>query len=391
MKDELSASERIKVLKGLEDMYLLATEDFACVKAVHKEYMRVPIVKSVSISLKAVSRCQVLQPCVVLWAACTLSLEVSTKGLSRKRLRDFNAVSNDEGLPWPELPPPPPAFVVITCFIESMHLVQNMDSKDDYVFQSSLAVGNPTQLQCYPRNMLQFAFSMYDALRRGSVEWDALGPIVVLGMGANILASAISRAQLRTVPIHVVEIEPTVVDVCREQGQLVPGDNFHVHVGAAAEILPTLPNKCSMIFVDCYDVATRSMVYAEELLKRCCDQLATDGMIIVNAHLSLSAQDLRPFVHQFAAVHAFNVPGLRQCIVIGLKQYKDSVLSISVPSLRQACKRLAVHPQIGTVMSNWDAVCVLESRSLRIVKCPDVVSEEDQLSEATVRIWTAAD
>lgn len=129
-------------------------------------------------------------------------------------------------------------------------------------------------------------------------------PVLILGMGCNVIGRAVDALFSPSTPIHVLEIEPAVVELCREQGALSSpngASRFQCHIGDVRSSLSAMPRDCSLIFLDCYDPLASSMMHAQELIASCRSHLRDDGgVLVVNAHvLQVDAKAMKPFVKGF--------------------------------------------------------------------------------------------
>ena len=211
----------------------------------------------------------------------------------------------------------------------------------NFVIQSVMIRNEPLSQQSYTYYMLQFAFSLYlllnskwlppgDPSASGgaqrklaelAVPWLHFpeSPVLILGMGCNVIGRALDVLFGEGAPIHVLEIEPTVVELCREQGALAssrPG-GFQCHVGDVRTSLGSMPRNCSLIFLDCYDPLASSMMHAQELIASCRDHLRDDGgVLVVNAHMKATEDSLLPFSKAFPHPGAVHVVYAEQSFVV---------------------------------------------------------------------------
>ncbi|KAG5500504.1 hypothetical protein JKF63_03598 [Porcisia hertigi] len=87
--------------------------------------------------------------------------------------------------------------------------------------------------------------------------------------------------------------------------------------GAAVEGAPP-PIQYSMIFLDCYDPSKEHMLHEETLVELCARRLRPGGVLLVNAHVLPTIENLRSdFLHsRFATVQALRVSGCTQTVVV---------------------------------------------------------------------------
>jgi hypothetical protein len=139
--------------------------------------------------------------------------------------------------------------------LHSLHIV-NDDAVShvrpgSFVLQSVLQPGMPTALECYPRHMIHFGLLCFAAWHASEELWRnivedsgeaktddearetlhavrALLPrtpedaVLVLGLGGNVLGHCLDEVLPSAVPLHVVEVEPAVLQACEEHGQFPP-------------------------------------------------------------------------------------------------------------------------------------------------------------------------
>jgi spermidine synthase len=142
-------------------------------------------------------------------------------------------------------------------------------------------------------------------------------------MGSNVIGRAVDALFGPSTPIHILEIEPTIVELCRDQGALASANSlsrFHCHIGDVRSSLGQMPRGCSLIFLDCYDPLASSMMHAEELIASCRDHLRDDGgVLVINAHVGIDFVSLAPFLKCFPlsqdSVHVAKLPGIEQIMV----------------------------------------------------------------------------
>ncbi|KAK7194775.1 hypothetical protein NESM_000397600 [Novymonas esmeraldas] len=162
----------------------------------------------------------------------------------------------------------PSAAPVVSLALHSLHIVKRDAATKacpaSFVLQSVLQPGWPTALECYPRHMVHFGLLVFAAWRADARTWrtaligrdggddcaaaaapqarvssrraavmeEAGGDLVaallphaaedavlVLGLGGNVLGRCLDALLPAAVPLHVVEVEPAVLQACCEHGQ----------------------------------------------------------------------------------------------------------------------------------------------------------------------------
>ncbi|KPI89462.1 hypothetical protein ABL78_1426 [Leptomonas seymouri] len=126
-----------------------------------------------------------------------------------------------------------------------------------FALQSVLQPGLPTVLECYPRHMVHFGLLCFAAWRAKPDMWrelmggvdehasltttDAKGcvtnkkkathslaslvphkaddAVLILGLGGNVLGECLDAVLPTAVPLHIVEVEPAVLQACEEHNQ----------------------------------------------------------------------------------------------------------------------------------------------------------------------------
>ncbi|SCU65616.1 methyltransferase domain containing protein, putative [Trypanosoma equiperdum] len=192
----------------------------------------------------------------------------------------------------------------------------------------------------------------------------AVGPsVLVLGLGANVIGNWLDEALPPNVRIDVVEVEPTVLQICRDHKQVPPCDelvneanegtgvwcvtrghkrypNYRFIVGDAREVLKESNDdgrsegrnkKCislsyDVVFLDCYDPAKECMMHDANLVDLCRVRLRPGGALIVNAHIIPEKEMLQEqFLDRgFSSVQVLRVSSCNQSIVVCLASHSGS-------------------------------------------------------------------
>ena len=328
------------MIAGLQFEIGAHMEDFTTARDLHRRFGVKPQCRLDSVTVLAARRCRAVLNFGVVWVSSIATFAI----VRRPRGRNSDFLQNGSPAPLIEFSE--------TISFDSLHFValkQDSSVRDDftdddiitghpsnYVLQSVLNMKQPLSLQCYPSLMLDFAVSISAMMNSDivngkehrveselAVPWHHFpeSPVLILGMGCNVIGRALDVLFGEGAPIHVLEIEPTVVELCREQGALAssrPG-GFQCHVGDVRTSLGSMPRNCSLIFLDCYDPLASSMMHAQELIASCRDHLRDDGgVLVVNAHVGIEFDSLLPFSLAFPgpeAVHVAQMPGIDQVIV----------------------------------------------------------------------------
>ncbi|CCW62318.1 unnamed protein product [Phytomonas sp. EM1] len=349
------------------------------------------------------------------------------------------------------LPSPMTSHTVLT--LHSMHFVRedalHARRCGAFALQSVLHPHYPTVLECYPKHMIHFGFICYalwnasnacftggaqvggrfpeaasstsslitgvvkrthSILFTGGVEDEDLLPVrdsdavLVLGLGGNVLGRCLDGLLPATVGLHVVEVEPAVLEACVAYQQLPPlqaapplagwcgeeskaptqsspspaitppaqppreffaagthprGSRYRIYLEDTFHFLePGKPlggdasaGDYNMIFLDCYDPCDERMMHSRELLERCHKRLRPCGALVINAHVLPKREVLeQQFLgYGFASVQVLRVAGLDQSIILCLRfpklmQTRGKVLPSSqhVALLRQRGHRFTL-------------------------------------------------
>lgn len=330
--------------------------------------------------------CEVLKGYYVVWAETVTTLRVVSTGgpaaspsVASSASSESSPASSDEGLSSilassttktavsaVQLPP---------IVFHSIHFVHRTTSvaprRASFALQSIFQPGMPTVLESYPQHMMHLgllAYALWNApsalvrsLARHSPPkqpsiplehpsgWPSVfpsGPVLILGLGGNVLGQCCDAILPPRVPLHVVELEPAVLAACRAHGQtppleaLPPRTASPAALQAAYRVTAAHPRGMtdytffiadasaylrfgapgttySLIFLDCYDTEKETMMHSGDLLSQCRARLAPGGCLLVNAHLrptqtALSDQFMR---HGFATVQTLRVRGCDQTIL----------------------------------------------------------------------------
>ncbi|KEG11807.1 hypothetical protein DQ04_02261060 [Trypanosoma grayi] len=417
--------------------------DFACEGNVHVE-------RCVTRVLSCMSG-QVLRGYYVLWAESTIS--ITTSNLStlhtprRSRMNGTAAAvtavaaadAAEEEAETKEEEEHCDARHHVISFL-SLHIVDGTahqhPSRHSFALQSVCQPGRVLQLECYPYHMIHFGLLMH-ALWRGPNEvFEAVreqkqqvtvacpsqvGPadtcallrfpliasatgtaVLILGLGGNVIGNFLDAVLADDVSIDVVELEPVVLETCRQHGQVPPCEvevdkagsgaaaaagtaatrvwgvthghprhpNYRFVVGGAREVLREECSKSSrggalrgrlytFVFLDCYDPAREHMMHDGGLIELCRSRLQPGGALIVNAHILPTTENLEGqfLSHGFATVQVLHVAGCDQSIVVCLagddassqgagadkKLQQNKEEEASVARLNRFCVRHARH------------------------------------------------
>ncbi|ORC87103.1 uncharacterized protein TM35_000242530 [Trypanosoma theileri] len=270
-----------------------------------------------------------------------------------------------------------------------------------FALQSLCQPGRPLQLQCYPYHMVHFGLLMHaiwnapdvffekdkresfnkikhhttiesntDLLNTTTITTNTTNNIttttsrgfplmtnvsndgvLLLGLGGNVIGNCLDVALSSDVPIDVVEIEPTVLEICRAHNQLplcevqdqrednkqrqewIVSQAHHRYphyrfiLTDARTFLQDTNKYYSLIFLDCYDPSRERMMHDCNLIDLCHARLIPGGAVIVNAHILPTRETLEEqFLSRgFATVQVLRVAGCDQCIVVCLAHDKKTL------------------------------------------------------------------
>ena len=316
------------VVAGIRKQMEDCIPTFATVKALRAKYHQPPVPSSLKIDIVSSFDCSIFRSHSVVLARSQATFRFSTKHLPRSVATSVDGCEEvTESLDW-----------------ETMHFVRrDGEQRGSFEVQSVRRPENCLFLECYARLMVSFAFcvsamevaahSPNVAHFKGPLERQSAfcqeilhprvpsGPIVVLGMGGNVIPDCLGAA-LPGTEVHVVEIEPAVWQTCRTQCGYPRTMNLRGHEGSVEEMLPKLPTGCSFIFFDCFDPVNVTMVHAAEVLRGLCSHIRDDGVIIINSHIEPEEGPLGPFVDVFGSgnVHVVNFKGYKQSFVACFKR-----------------------------------------------------------------------
>jgi len=139
--------------------------------------------------------------------------------------------------------------------------------------QSSMRLAHPNDLElAYTRSMMAFMLFNQRPER-----------VVMIGMGGGSLAKFVYH-RLPWVKIDVVEINPQVVTIARQQFFVPPDDErLHVHVANGAEWIAKEDIQADVIAVDGYDGdAQVEELSTRDFYETCLRRLAPCGMLVTN-------------------------------------------------------------------------------------------------------------
>ncbi|KAH8609720.1 hypothetical protein ERJ75_001172300 [Trypanosoma vivax] len=201
--------------------------------------------------------------------------------------------------------------------------------------------------------------------------------VLVLGLGGNVIGSWLDNVLPPSVKIDVVEMEPAVLEICRQQQRVPPCEELvdssgrgtgvwvvskpharHPHyrfvVGDAREVLQiencTKRGKSGLgsrlytvIFLDCYDPVKDCMLHEASLIDLCRDRLAPGGLVIVNAHILPRTDTLEEqFLSRgFVTVQVLRIASCQQCMVVCISGHGQSVRRRKTAHLKWLEKREA--------------------------------------------------
>lgn len=306
--------------------------------------------------------CQVFAGVDVVWARTEVTLRVPLKNGSGKRYRSNDP---DVALPqfWKEVP-----FREVVFTLGTVHFVHRDAHREDsagreksFHIQSVFFHDDPSILQCVAGTMVSFAFMVYSSLRvaaaratlgRGyhplrreaaddetAVSAAALSEaylppagtrVLILGMGGNSMAVCLREVLGPDAEIHVVEVEPAVVQVCGLAGTLVTkakedDQHLHVHLAEATEFLQrasgVADDSFDFVFMDLFEPMNARMEKGESLVHLCERKLRPGGLLVVNDHQLPSAKALQPFCDLVGAanVQGVNLHGWNESVVVCVK------------------------------------------------------------------------
>lgn len=313
---------------------------------------------------------------VIVCCRCELTYSAPRR-LTSKRSRDSEA--SNSSLPVPTLSPFPDDGDTTCVTFDTMHFVHRFKPSTGFEVQSVMAVPhNYLTIQCVANDILRFGLLMYlrlqaedvftqqkhaehPALASAASFADALdkdcivamlrvptpathpsgtkqkgGGVAILGMGGNVMGMCLHRLLAPEVPLHIVEIEPSVVASCTLHGVVpTPSErqDFFCHVTDAASAFERsdamIDGSMELIILDCFDPIAEDMVHCVALLQAVKKKLrpcastsgrAGGGVLVVNMHKGPgSFEHLRPFVEVFGGsgeVEAINMFGATQSVVV---------------------------------------------------------------------------
>ncbi|CUG88780.1 Hypothetical protein, putative [Bodo saltans] len=286
---------------------------------------------------------------------------------------------------------------LVTLAFHTLHFVHRKQPDVGYEVQSVWIPGAPLRLQCYPRLNLQYLFMQSMRVQYGPPPdsgeiWDASklrlpqsGDVVILGMGGNVMANCLVHLLPHTVPIHVVEIEPSVVAVCSVEGLLPAASNFHVHVCDVVVALARLEDSsCSLIILDCFDPLQGDMMAHANWLRQVKAKLKSTGAVVVNMHCTPNAKFLAVFVEVFGKgnveVLEFGATPAQVAIVCSATPVaeisKDQMNSLAYTMCR--CDDLAAHA---------DALCFVTKLFVTGHKSVKFMGGGSDKDTFNVRVW----
>lgn len=139
--------------------------------------------------------------------------------------------------------------------------------------QSSMRLARPNDLElAYTRSMM--AFLLFNERPES---------VLMIGMGGGSLAKFIYH-QLPSAAIDVVELDPRVVAIARQQFFVPPDDErLRVHVGDGAEWVACAGEPVDVIVLDGYDGESQVEELATPVFYRNCrERLTPRGILVVN-------------------------------------------------------------------------------------------------------------
>lgn len=139
--------------------------------------------------------------------------------------------------------------------------------------QSSMRLARPNDLElAYTRSMMAFLLFNERPER-----------VLMIGMGGGSLAKFIYH-QLPWAAIDVVELDPRVVSIARQQFFVPPDDErLRVHVGDGAEWVARAGAPVDIIILDGYDGDSQVEELATSVFYRNCrERLTPPGMLVIN-------------------------------------------------------------------------------------------------------------
>lgn len=154
--------------------------------------------------------------------------------------------------------------------------------------------------------------------------------ICVLGMGGNSMAVALRCLLGPLAALDVVEMEPAVVEVCRDAGTALEKDpNHRIHVTTAAAFLEQAAAESKlydMIFMDVFEPVNGTMRNCPVLVHAAYQCVAEGGLVVINDHELPSVDSLHPFVQLFGAANlqAVNLRGWRESVIVGVRASKEA-------------------------------------------------------------------
>ncbi|KAG8343866.1 hypothetical protein TRVL_05295 [Trypanosoma vivax] len=217
----------------------------------------------------------------------------------------------------------------------SMHFVhRNAHRAGDagsYNLQSVLSLDMPEQMQCVAGNILHFTLLVHGMLRHAqcgdhsnssfTILPSPFSAIVIIGMGGNSIGCGLRHILGSEANIHLVEIEPAVVQVCKTVGLVKEEKNTHIHLGSAEEALHKCPINCTIIFMDAFEPIGGHMVNTMNIIKSAFDHLEADGLLVINEHSIPNEEQLAPLLQIFGNhnVQYINIRGCEESVIVATK------------------------------------------------------------------------
>ncbi|CUG88779.1 Hypothetical protein, putative [Bodo saltans] len=333
---------------GIADQVSLVYQHWTAVRRLSLHHKRKPHLQSCRVtSIRHIMDGIVFKDFMVVYAEVevVIGFRTTTRPAAAEKKRSREENDNDESADVvavnaaaAESTPTTAARDLETLVFHTMHFVHRTTPNVGYEVQSVIVPNAPLDLQCVAGNIIQFALLTWMRLQYGTPpnageSWDTSklrlpqsGDVVILGMGGNVMANCLVHLLPHTVPIHVVEIEPSVVAVCSIEGQLPSTPNFHVHVCDVVVALKELKDaSCALIILDCFDPLVGEMESGHslltfsksKLLAPAAENASSGGLLMVNLHRRPTQSNLQVFFDVFGEhrVEAIDLPGAKQCFV----------------------------------------------------------------------------
>ncbi|CCW69905.1 unnamed protein product [Phytomonas sp. Hart1] len=186
----------------------------------------------------------------------------------------------------------------------------------------------------FPDDPLLLRFSRTRTLKNSGGSWNQmkllyplpLRSVLILGMGGNSMVGSLRHALGSEVDLHVVEIEPAVLQACERVGALpnrAEDTHFHLHLEDAMKCLKHTLSKISfdMIFMDIFEPTEGKMKNDMRISNLCFDRLQINGLLVVNIHQLPSLLSLKHFGRLFGLrnIQAVNIHGWNESVVVCMK------------------------------------------------------------------------